>query len=78
MALFMILSEATELGADTALVRTAARLRALGRVGSSGASCSSRWSPSWSSASRSRPPCTSRPRGSPGSWPIPRSTPTPS
>ncbi|GGL56974.1 lipopolysaccharide biosynthesis protein [Planomonospora parontospora] len=33
VALFMILSEATELGADTALVRTAARLRALGRVG---------------------------------------------
>ncbi|MFE3453699.1 polysaccharide biosynthesis C-terminal domain-containing protein [Nonomuraea sp. NPDC059194] len=32
VALFMILSETTELGADTALVRTSARLRALGRV----------------------------------------------
>nr|BFE85704.1 hypothetical protein GCM10020093_083050 [Planobispora longispora] len=32
MALFMILSEVTELGADTGLVRSAARLRALGRM----------------------------------------------
>ncbi|MFC4058768.1 lipopolysaccharide biosynthesis protein [Planomonospora corallina] len=31
-ALFMILSEVTELGADTGLVRSAARLRALGRT----------------------------------------------
>ncbi|MCO5972830.1 lipopolysaccharide biosynthesis protein [Actinoallomurus soli] len=33
VALFMILTEVTELGADTGLVRTTARLRALGRVG---------------------------------------------
>ncbi|GGS82999.1 hypothetical protein GCM10010156_47070 [Planobispora rosea] len=32
MALFMIFSEVTELGADTGLVRSAARLRALGRM----------------------------------------------
>ncbi|SDG45402.1 Membrane protein involved in the export of O-antigen and teichoic acid [Sinosporangium album] len=32
VALFMILSEITELGTDTGLVRTAARLKALGRV----------------------------------------------
>lgn len=33
VALFMILTEVTELGADTGLVRSTARLRALGRVG---------------------------------------------
>ncbi|MCO6006745.1 oligosaccharide flippase family protein [Actinoallomurus purpureus] len=33
VALFMILTEITELGADTGLVRSTARLRALGRVG---------------------------------------------
>ncbi|GII93513.1 lipopolysaccharide biosynthesis protein [Sinosporangium siamense] len=32
VAIFMILSEITELGADTGLVRTAARLKALGRI----------------------------------------------
>ncbi|GAA4608657.1 oligosaccharide flippase family protein [Actinoallomurus liliacearum] len=33
VALFMILTEVTELGADTGLVRSTARLRALGRIG---------------------------------------------